>query len=98
MQSISELIWEDQSTMERVVKIVNGLWNGTVKLINHPKEECPVCQIGESWFHFMGKEDNVKLEEIREKYDVFTLAQMILESIIGLDDDEYTYYCDNLGF
>ena len=39
MQNITDLIWKDQSTMERVVKIVNGLWDGTVKLISNPNRE-----------------------------------------------------------
>ena len=99
MQNITDLIWKDQSTMERVVKIVNGLWDGTVKLISNPNDECLACQIGEYWFYFIGSEDeNLKPEEVKNNYDVFTIAQMILEAMIDLDDDEYTYYCDILQF
>jgi hypothetical protein len=98
MENIMDLI-RDESTMERVVKIVNGLWNGTVRLISNPNDGCIACQIGEYWFYFIGSEDeNLTLEEVRNNYDVFTIAQMILDTIIDLDDDEYTYYCDILGF
>ena len=99
MMNLGELIWNDQSTMERVCKIVNGLWDGTVKLISNPNDGCLACQIGEYWFYFIGSEDeNLKPEEVRHTYDVFTIAQMILEAMIDLDDDEYTYYCDMLQF
>ena len=99
MQNITDLIWKDQSTMERVVKIVNGLWDGTVKLISNPNDGYLACQIGEYWFYFIGSEDeNLKPEEVKNNYDVFTIAQMILEAMIDLDDDEYTYYCDILQF
>ena len=90
---------KDEATLERVMKIVNGLWNGTVRLISSPNDNCLACEIGEHWFYFIGYEDeNLKPEEVRFNYDVFTVAQMILEAIIDLDDDEYTYYCDILGF
>lgn len=99
MKNITDLIWKDQSTMERIVKIVNGLWDGTVKLISSPNDGCLACKIGEYWFYFIGSEDeNLKPEEVKHNYDVFTIAQMILETIVGLDDDEYTYYCDILQF
>ena len=98
MIDIMNLI-KDEATMERIIKIVNGLWNGTVKLINNPNDGCISCQIGEYWFYFIGSEDeNLTPEEVRNNYDVFTIAQMILDTIIDLDDDEYTYYCDILGF
>ena len=98
MGNIMDLI-RDEATMERVVKIVNGLWNGTVRLISNPNDNCIACEIGEYWFYFIGSEDeNLKPEEVRSNYDVFTVAQMILDAIIDLDDDEYTYYCDILGF
>ena len=98
MENIMDLI-RDEATMERVVKIVNGLWNGTVRLISNPNDNCIACEIGEYWFYFIGSEDeNLKPEEVKSNYDVFTVAQMILDAIIDLDDDEYTYYCDILGF
>lgn len=98
MTNIMDLI-KDEATMERVIKIVNGLWNGNVKLINNPNDGCLACQIGGDWFCFIGSEDeNLTPEEVRTNYDVFTIAQMILDAIIDLDDDEYTYYCDILGF
>lgn len=99
MKNISNLIYNDPSTMERITKIVNGLWNGTVKLISNPNDGCIACKIGEYWFYFIGSEDeNLKPEEVKNNYDVFTIAQMILEAMINLDDDEYDYYCDILNF
>ena len=98
MENIMDLI-KDEATMERVAKIINGLWNGTVRLISSPNDDCIACEIGEYWFYFIGMEDeNLKPEEVIYNYDVFTIAQMILEAIVDLDDDEYTYYCDILGF
>lgn len=99
MENIMDLI-RDESTMERIIKIVNGLWNGTVRLINNPNDNELACEIGEYWFYFISGEEGgfLKPEEVRANYDVFTIAQMILDAIIDLDDDEYTYYCDILGF
>lgn len=98
MMNFEDLI-EDVATMERVMKIVNGLWNGTVRLISNPNDNELACEIGEYWFYFVGDEGRfLKPDEVRYNYDVFTLAQMILAAIIDLDDDEYTYYCDILGF
>ena len=98
MRYFEDLI-KDEATMERVIKIVNGLWNGTVRLISSPNDNCLACEIGEYWFYFIGSEDeNLKPDEVRLNYDVFTIAQMILDAIVDLDDDEYTYYCDILGF
>lgn len=98
MENIMDLI-RDESTMERVVKIVNGLWNGTIRLISNPNDNELACEIGEYWFYFISGEGRfLKPEEVRFKYDVFTIAKIILDAIIDLDDDEYTYYCDILGF
>ena len=96
---ISNLIYHDPSTMERLVKIVEALWNGTAELISNPNDGCLACKIGESWFYFMGNEDeDLKPEDVKNKYGVFEIAEMILSAIIELDDDEYTYYCDYLYF
>lgn len=40
----------------------------------------------------------MKPEEVRYNYDIFVIAQTILDAIIDLDDDEYAYYCDVLEF
>ena len=97
---VEELVYNDPTTMERVVKIVNGLWNGTVNIIKSPNDGCLACQIGEYWFYFIGSEDeNLKIEEFKNSYDVFTIAQMILEAIVELEDDnEYAYYTELLNF
>ncbi len=99
MSNMEDIIYNDPSTMERIAKIEEGLWNGTAKLIESPNDGCIACQIGEFWFYFMGNEDeNLKPEEVRNHYGIFETAQMILDAIINLDDDEYTYYCDMLNF
>ena len=96
---IGEMIYKDQSTMERIVKIVEALWNGTAKLIESPNDGCLACQIGEYWFYFIGCEDeNLKPNEVNQHYGIFEIANLILEAMIELDDDEYTYYCDILSF
>lgn len=96
---LSELIYNDSSTMERLVKIVEALWNGTAKFIENPNDGCIACQIGEYWFYFMGSEDeNMKPDDVKNHYGVFEVANLILNAIIELDDDEYTYYCDILNF
>ena len=95
---INELI-KDTSTMERIVKIINGLWSGVAKLISNPNDGYLACEIGDSWFYFAGPEyEDMKPEEVNRHFDIFTLAQMILNAIVDLDDDEYTYYCDMLEF
>lgn len=38
MQNVSDLIWNDQSTMERGCKIIEGIWNGIVFFGNEGKE------------------------------------------------------------
>ena len=49
MMNLGELIWNDQSTMERVCKIIEGIWNGTVFFGNEGEGDI-VCHIGEYWF------------------------------------------------
>lgn len=92
----------DAVAAERICKIVNGLWDGTVRLAKEPKYGELVCYIGFEDYdglYFIGDEDRVlSPEEVKMNYDVFTIADMILNAIIELDDDEYTYYCDALGF
>ena len=96
---IANTIYNDAATMERLVKITEALWNGTARLIESPNDGCIACKIGEYWFYFIGQEDELlKPDEVREQYGLFELAELILEAIIDLDDDEYTYYCDFLGF
>lgn len=86
----------------KIRKIVNGLWNGTVKLISNPNDGCLACQIGDYWFCFIGSDDeNLTPEEAKKNYDVFTIAKLILEAIDdikNIDEDEHSYYYSVLGF
>lgn len=96
--NIYELL-KDHSTMERIMKIIQNIWNGTVNFINNPNNGELACKIGDSWFYFMD-EENGKLtpEQLRYKFNIFELGYMVLEAIIELDDDEYNYYCNILNF
>lgn len=86
----------------KIHKIVNGLWNGTVKLISNPNDGCLACQMGDYWFYFIGSEDeNLTPEEAKKNYDVFTIAKLILEAmdnIKNIDENEHSYYYNMLGF
>ena len=100
MQNVSDLIWNDQSTMERVCKIIEGIWNGIVFFGNEGEGDI-VCHIGEYWFYFYNGDlyaSQITPENIKGCIGIFELAQMILNAMINLDDDEYTYYCDILQF
>lgn len=86
----------------KIRKIVNGLWNGTVKLISNPNDGYLACQIGDYWFYFIGSDgENLTPEEAKKNYDVFTIAKLILEAIDdikNIDEDEHNYYYSVLGF
>ena len=101
MMTTGELVWKDQSTMERVAHIIEAIWNKTITFGNEGEGDI-VCHIGEYWFYFWNNEnitaDLVTERTIHKYVGIFQLAQMILEAIIELDDDEYTYYCDILNF
>lgn len=100
MMNIGELVWEDQSTMERVAKIVSAIWKKEITFGNEGEGDI-VAHLGGNWFYFYTGDlyaDELTPENLRENVGIFELAQMILESIIELDDDEYTYYCDLLNF
>lgn len=99
MKNISNLIYNDPSTMERITKIVNGLWNGTVKLINSPNNDSIFCKIGNHCLYPIENiPNNLKSTKIKNKYDIFTVAQIILTSIFNLGNEEYMYCCDILNF
>lgn len=97
--SLSETIYNDPSTMERLCKIVEAIWNGTISFGNEGEGDI-VCHIGGNWFYFYtGKlyADKITPENIKEQIDIFSLAQMILEAMTEIGDNEYEYYCCLLG-
>ena len=102
MEDILDFLCAETET-ERVLKIVNGLWSGTVRLEND-KTDWLVCSIGYKWdikepFPFIsGMDKFLTPEELRNKYDVFTVARMILQALVNMDDNDYDYCCDVLGF
>lgn len=100
MMDITELVYEDHSIMERLVKVVEAMWNKTITFGNEGEGDI-VCHIGEYWFYFYNGKlfpDTLTPENLRENVGIFELAEMIINAIADLDDDEYAYYCDILGF
>ena len=98
---LGELIWEDQSTMERVTKIVMAIWDKTITFKNEGESGEITCHIGWDWLCFYDGDLNageLTPENIRENVGIFELAQMILASIINLDDNRYEDWCNVLGF
>lgn len=83
-------------TMEKTIKIIQALWGGTIKLTRSTYNACLACQIGDSCFYFL----DLKPEEVKEQYNVFSFAQMLLETIdeAEMDETEYADICDILGF
>lgn len=91
-------IYEFQKIMERTVKVVEAIWNRTITFSNEGEGDI-VCHIGEYWFYFYnGKlfSDALTPENLRENVRIFELAEMIINAIDDLDDDEYKYYWDIL--
>lgn len=91
-------IYEFQKIMERTVKVVEAIWNKTITFSNEGEGDI-VCHIGEYWFYFYnGKlfSDALTPENLRENVGIFELAEMIINAIDDLDDDEYKYYWDIL--
>lgn len=91
-------IYEFQNTMEQTVKVVEAIWNGTITFSNKGEGDV-VCHVGEYWFYFYNGKlfpDTLTSEHLRENVGIFELAEMIINAIDDLDDDEYTYYWDIL--
>lgn len=95
MEANIEILKKDTETAEMLCKIVNGFWDRTVELIHSPGDKSLVCQVGDLWFHFLNKEE-LDAEDIRERYDIFTLSNMILDAIVALKDDNAFMYCNDL--
>ena len=92
-----ELLKKDTETAEMLCKIVNGFWDRTVELIHNPGDRAIVCRVGDLWFHFLSEEEEqFDAEDIRERYDIFTLSNMILDAIVALKDDNAFMYCNDL--
>ena len=105
MFDLSETVYEDPSTMERICKIVSAIWSGDL-IITNDKDT------GITTFSSRHTDDNIKLEfsesegymgpamdDIKKRYDVFVIANAMLQAIISLDDEEgYMYYCEFLEF
>lgn len=86
---------------ESMVK--RALEQGVAKLISNPNDGCISCQIGDKyyWFYFMDdpEYENMRPEEILERFSLDELATLIENAINGLDPDEVMYYdsiMDNL--
>jgi len=44
--NLGDLVYNDPSTMERLVKIVEALWNGTAKLGQLPRPMANALEVG----------------------------------------------------
>lgn len=74
-------------------RLLKGLNEGTVQLIQNPNEDGLACQIGEYWFYFIGSEDEMMTPiEAFDSYTKEELSAMIAEAIQGLDKTEQDYY------
>lgn len=97
MEANIELLKKDAETAEMLCKIANGFWDRTVELIHSPGDRVLVCRVGDLWFHFLNKEEEeLDAEDSRERYDIFTLSNMILDAIVALKDDNAFMYCSDL--
>ena len=90
------LYFEDKiiEDIERNLKIIEAIWNGTIQFSNEGEGDI-VCEIGQNWFYFWaGKEfaDMITAKNIHEHVTIFELNQMIRAAIEELDDDESHYY------
>lgn len=78
--------------------IFKGLCDGTVKIISNPNDNCIACKIGESWFYFIGSEDeDLTPDEVYMSYTKEELAEMIFSTLQDMeieknDVDEVEYY------
>lgn len=92
ISDIWDTLKDDQAKLRRVCGIVTGFLNGTVSLIRNPNDGYISCQIGETWFYFADtKDENLSPDEMRGRYDLFYLADMVLKALDGLDEVEYEY-------
>lgn len=78
--------------------IFKGLCDGTVKIISNPNDNCIACKIGESWFYFIGSEDeDLTPDEVYMSYTKEELAEMIYSTLQDMEIeknevDEVEYY------
>lgn len=86
--------------IERELKVIQAIWDGRITFGNEGEGDI-VCHIGEYWFYFyVGNlyAAQIKPDNIRNHIPIMELAEMITIAIINLEDDEYDYYCDILGW
>jgi hypothetical protein len=85
----AEILYDNINTTERLVKIVEGLWAGTIRFVEDPDNGRLACQIGEQLVRFHEDDEieyevdivHLKVEDIK-KYPVFDIAYRILAEIM----------------
>lgn len=98
--NIAELVYKDHSTMERIVKVVEAIWNKTITFGNEGEGDI-VCYIGECCLYFYNGKlfpNTLTPENLRGNVGIIELAGMIINAIADLDEYEYAYCCDVLEF
>lgn len=79
--------------MELKEMIIKGLSDGTVRLIQNPNDDCISCEIGEYWFYFIDSEyENETPDVVFETFTKEKLAEMIVDAMSELDENEMQYY------
>lgn len=78
--------------------IFTGLCDGTVKIINNPKDDTIACQIGTDFFYFISSNSNYRTLSADEIYESFTKEQLTekiysaLQNLKDCCDSSYLYY------
>lgn len=86
--------------IEREFKIIEAIWNKTITFSNDGEGDI-VCHIGDYWLYFYegpGDAWEITPDNIHTHTELIPLATMIRNAIEVLDDAEYRYYADILGW
>ena len=86
--------------IEREIKVIQAIWDGRITFGNEGEGDI-VCHIGGYWFYFYNGDlfaDKITPQNIKQNIPIMELAEMIRDAITDLEDDEYDYYCDILGW
>lgn len=102
--SLTDIIYNDPSTMERIVKVVSAIWNDDIELVNNENT-------GVISFYYGGIEEDIEIQcahlipddkmdadLFKRTCDIFDIAEAIVNTIIDLDDDYYQGITDGLGW
>lgn len=93
IKSKKEPVIPDSIQRESIKKLIyTGLVKGTVKVIFSTVDDCPCCLIGDTWFYFLGSEDeDLTPLEIMEIYTKEELTELIFDALKGLGANVINY-------